>query len=289
MIVVKISDGLGNQLFQYAYARMLSTRTKQKVYLDNSDVNRISDRTMKEGKQVRLCDIREYQLNNFQITLPVINKELLYKIYHSPKSDLKFYAYCRNLHLSHTIYLKESMVNEEKFRFSRWQNYYITGYFFDKKHYETQCNLLRKELRLKEKIKIPKEVKKILTDRNTVSVHIRRGDFLKFRRDMSQSNYYNLALDYIKHKVHNPVLLIFSDDVNWVKDNMKFDFEHVVISGQGFSDCEELTLMSMCKNNIIANSTFSYWGAWLNEHKDKMVISPRGWNRKAIPDTWIQL
>lgn len=106
---------------------------------------------------------------------------------------------------------------------------------------------------------------------------------------MSGSDYYAKAMAYVKEKISNPYLLVFSDDIEWVEENVDFQLEHQIISGQGYSDREELELMSMCRNHIIANSTFSYWGAWLDPNREKVVVSPRGWRPKIIPDTWVQL
>lgn len=289
MIVVKISDGLGNQIFQYAYARWLQNWTRQKIYLDISDINRMADRLSDAKKKLELCDMREYQLNNLRITLPVINQKITSKILQKKNKGNKFWNYCRELQLLPVVYVNESMCKENGFRFSQWQNYYVEGFFFDKKYYEKEPEILRHELNLKKKIAISDELQGILLDRNTVSLHVRRGDFLRFGRNMSGSDYYTKAMYYIKDKIDNPFLLIFSDDIEWVERNMDFELEHRMISGQGYSDCEELILMSMCRNNIIANSTFSYWGAWLNPNREKIVVSLRGWRPKIIPDTWVQL
>lgn len=289
MIVVKISDGLGNQLFQYAYARALKRKVKQKVFLDISDINRIADRESEAGKLTRLCDMREYQLNKFEITLPVIDERGFSEKFKKEYNNNKFLSYCRELRLTPVVYLKESLYSENCFRFSRWQNYYVEGFFFDQKYYQQESEILRKEFELKKKIIIPERLQNILTNRNTVSLHIRRGDFLKVGRNISEGDYYIKAVRYIQSRVKNPYLFIFSDDLEWVKSNMKFDMEYLLIGEYGFSDCEELTLMSMCKNNIIANSTFSYWGAWLNSNEEKIVIAPRGWRQKIIPNSWVWL
>lgn len=289
MIVVKISDGLGNQMFQYAYARALKKKVKQSVYLDISDINRIPYRESEAGKLTRLCDMREYRLNQFQITLPVIDKSKISEIFKREYGGNKFIGYCRELRLTPAVYLDESAYGESCFRFSKWQNYYVEGFFFDKKHYEHNSGILSQEFQLKRRIKIPEKIQDILASRNTVSLHIRKGDFLKLGHDISGSDYYIRAMEYIQDKIENPFLLVFSDDIAWVKDNMKFMLDYLVISGQGYSDCEELILMSMCKNNIIANSTFSYWGAWLNPNEEKIVIAPRGWRQKIIPNTWVLL
>lgn len=289
MIVVKITDGLGNQLFQYAFARVLKTRVRQEVYLDISDINKKKEKDFKIREWMSLCDVREFQLDNFMITLPLIDEKELAKKYKRKEYTSKFLNYCREFYLLPSVYLNEGLYNENRFRFLMWHNYYIKGAFFDKKYYENETDILMDELKLKKTIAIPDGMKYILANRNTVSLHIRRGDFLNVGRDMSKSGYYFKALDYIKHEVKDPFLLIFSDDIEWVENNMNFDMEYMTISGRGFTDCEELTLMSMCRNHIMANSTFSYWGAWLNPNKDKIVTLPRGWGMKVIPNTWVQL
>lgn len=289
MIVVKITDGLGNQLFQYAFARALKTRVRQEVYLDISDINLRKEKDSKRIEWMSLCGDREFQLNNFMITLPLIDEKKLAKKYKQKEYTSKFLNYCREFYLLPTVYLNEPLYNEYNFRLSAWHNYYIRGGFFDKKYYENETDILMEEFKLKETIAMPDDIKCILDNRNTVSLHIRRGDFLNVGRDISRSDYYVKALAYMKDKVRDPFLMIFSDDIEWVNNNMNFDLEYMTISGRGFSDCEELILMSMCRNHIMANSTFSYWGAWLNPNKDKIVTLPRGWRAKAIPDTWVQL
>lgn len=286
-IVVKITDGLGNQMFQYAYARTLQTSVYQNVYLDISDINNFRNEYALKTGWVDLCDKRDYQLDNFRITLPVIDVNVLQTLKKKGRSKNRFLRYCEELRLLPTVYLSESECRESGIRYTRFQNYYIEGNFFDKSYYVSKDNILRQEFRLKEKLNVPDRINCILKNRNTVSIHIRRGDFLKVGRNISEGDYYLRAMDYIKNKIKSPFLFVFSDDVEWVKQNMKFDLEHFFVSGLGFSDCEELMLMSMCKNNIIANSTFSYWGAWLNCNKHKIVIVPRGWRQKIIPNSWV--
>lgn len=289
MIVVKITDGVGNQIFQYAYARMLQAKTCQKVYMDISDINNLRNDKARKTGWTELCDKREFQLDNFSVTLPIISTKWLSKINKKIDKKSKFLNYCKELRLLPIVYLKEADCKENGIKYNKYQNYYVEGNFFDKSYYENSRDLLMQELQLKEKLCIPDKINQILKNRSTISIHIRRGDFLRVGRNISEGDYYNRAVRYIEDRIRDPFLLIFSDDTEWVKNNMNFDLEYMMISGQGFSDCEELALMSMCRNNIIANSTFSYWGAWLNPNKEKIVISPRGWRQKIIPDTWVQL
>jgi hypothetical protein len=289
LIVIKITDGLGNQMFQYAYARALQIKLSQKIYLDISDINNLQNEQARKSGWVELCDKREYQLDRFMIALPVICTEKLPKRNMEAYKKNKFLRYCEELRLMPTVFLKERDCREKGMRYKKYQHYYVEGSFFDKSYYEDIGSILRQDFQLKKGLCIPDEIDQILKNRNTVSIHIRRGDFLRVGRDMSTDDYYNEAIRYMKDKIRAPFLFIFSDDITWVQNNMKFDLDHMIISGQGFTDSEEIALMSMCKNNIIANSTFSYWGAWLNFNKDKIVISPRGWRQKIIPDTWVQL
>lgn len=124
-------------------------------------------------------------------------------------------------------------------------------------------------------------------------MHIRRGDYL-----VSPGHYINLDVEYYKNAlkyIDNPgSILIFSDDISWCKDNFKGD-KYIFIENE--KDYIDIYLMSLCNNNIIANSTFSWWGAWLNTNPNKIVISPNKWFGPAkgkrhlndlIPKNWIQ-
>ena len=91
--------------------------------------------------------------------------------------------------------------------------------------------------------------------------------------------------EYIK----NPVYLVFSDDIKWVKEHIKIDARKIYVSEMNFSDFQELTIMRYCKHNIIANSTFSYWAAYLNNNPEKIVICPRRWKKGIIPKEWISV
>lgn len=274
-------------MFQYAYAKALKVKFLQKVFLDISDINNLRNEQARKRNWIDLCDKREYQLNNFLISLPVIDENKLPQNMNVMYNKNRFFRYCQELRLLPAVYLKEADCGEDGLRFTRYQSYYVEGSFFNKNHYKGIEGLLHQEFQLKKKLCMPDNISQILKERNTVSLHIRRGDFLKVGRNISEGDYYINAVNYMRSKVENPYLFIFSDDLEWVRNHLEFDMDYILISGQGFSDCEELTLMSMCKNNIIANSTFSYWGAWLNPNEKKIVIAPRGWRQKIIPDSWV--
>jgi len=140
-----------------------------------------------------------------------------------------------------------------------------------------------------------------IKEKNSVSLHIRRGDYLTMQKAIDTIgvcplDYYDKAIREITRKIKNPTFFIFSDDINWVKENLKTNSPTIFVSGGKLKDYEELILMSKCKHNIIANSSFSWWGAWLNNNPNKIVIAPKKWfkdtsknTRDLIPESWLKL
>jgi hypothetical protein len=127
------------------------------------------------------------------------------------------------------------------------------------------------------------EICKIIKSTNSVSVHIRRGDYIsnpKWRcshGDICNLDYYNKAIDHIKRHVESPQFIVFSDDIEWGKNNLIIDNAIYVNWNTGIDAYRDMQLMALCKHNIIVNSTFSWWGGWLNQNVDKIVIAPAKW------------
>lgn len=166
---------------------------------------------------------------------------------------------------------------------------YYYGYFFELEFYDDIRNILQKEFQLKKPVCLPTELYKVLRNDITVGIHIRRGDFIRLSRDISLKEYYPKALKKMGEYIKNPVYLVFSDDIKWVKEHIKIDARKIYVSEMNFSDFQELTIMRYCKHNIIANSTFSYWAAYLNNNPEKIVICPRRWKKGIIPKEWISV
>jgi len=144
-------------------------------------------------------------------------------------------------------------------------------------------------------IQIQKEIK----TKNSVSIHVRRGDYLnKGLKDIFGNvcnlDYYKKALDYIHQHVENPYFYIFSDDKQWIKENLNFPNSEIVDFNEGEDSWKDMYLMSQCKHNINANSTFSWWGAWLNKNPNKRVVVPEKFILSSelidiYPDNWIRI
>jgi hypothetical protein len=179
---------------------------------------------------------------------------------------------------------------------------YYDGYWQSEKYFKPVENELRNELKLI--LNLNCENAKLLDDisnSESVSMHIRRGDYItvknNFRRfAICSLEYYKQCMDLFVNKLNNPIFYVFSADVDWAKDNFKGDQFRFIVYNLDCPDID-LFLMSRCKNNIIANSSFSWWGAWLNQNNEKIVIAPKNWyngkiNDSAIdliPETWIRI
>jgi hypothetical protein len=147
------------------------------------------------------------------------------------------------------------------------------------------------------------EVAARIDSADSVSLHVRRGDYVAFKNvkaimgETTSSGYYDKAIAAIAGRIKNPTFFVFSDDIAWCKENIKIDFPVFYLDSEsaGAKDENHLELMSRCKHNIIANSTFSWWGAWLNRNPEKIIIAPEQWYRDGrpsdaiIPESWIKI
>jgi hypothetical protein len=289
MNIVKITYGLGNQMFQYAFARSMQIKTGKKVYLDNRYINtEYPDSISKSNYVSKKYGERKYELYNFNISLPIAEDNIL-----------KHWDYLWNTkNIKHDLCnFSENGVGVWRYRDERKGEIskesllptYYTGFFLKLNYYDEIKRILQKEFTLKNKITLPNELKKILREDNTVSIHIRRGDYLRLNRDISQKDYYGKALSVINNIIYKPTYLVFSDDIEWVRHNLHFEGKVIYVSNLGFQDYEEMMIMKHCKHNIIANSTFSYWAAYLNSNPNKIVICPKRWESNIILTDWIKV
>ncbi len=287
MILIQLSGGLGNQMFQYAFAKTLQLSHKNyEVCLDTSDFEN---------------GYRKFALHHFNITLPLITTDekkrfLQQKTFFNKIID-KFLPYYKRFYVEEKYYHFD--VNLLKVS----KNCFIKGYFQSEKYFKTYEADIRKEFHFKENPKGRNEqmLEIIRSTPNAVSIHIRRGDFVNHPLHALQDKDFPMkAIAMIKSKIDNFHLFVFSNDMPWVQQNLNFDIPFTIVDinneENGF---EDLRLMSSCKHHIIANSSFSWWGAWLNPNPNKIVIAPKKWvNSQAeyyknlediIPQNWIKI
>jgi hypothetical protein len=290
MKYVKFKGGLGNQLFQYVFLRRLQLLYNKDVKADFSYFNNIKKDNIRVPRifdfNVKLNIAQKEELNNiFKIKNINNTKSLIYK-------GKIFYE-----KLFNNKYFFEK--NREFIDINKILNYdYFDGYWQSWKYFLGIEEILRKEISIK--IKLNEDIintKEKIANENSVFIGIRRGDYLSSKKmknhyGETDLNYYKKAIDYIKNKVKNPKFYIFSNEIEWIKRNVDIDGE-VIYRDNYVSDSQELYLMSKCKHSIIGNSTFHWWGAWLNNNKGKIVIAPKRWFAdnspiEIIPDKWIK-
>ncbi len=288
MIIVKISDGLGNQLFQYAFGRKLALLRNISIKLDLS--------------WFKTNNAREYKLRQFNIVENFASDKELKKIKKYQKKNGKKYFLHNYFNSDSSIYIKQKqfpfdidMLNAKKYA-------YLDGYWQTPKYFNGIENILREEFTLKDEPSIQyKQIDSQIKASSSISLHVRRSDYLTLKRiseifGTCPPNYYHKAIQEMAKNNKNPTFFIFSDDIGWVRENIQINYPTVFVSNGKLKDYEELILMSKCEHNIIANSTFSWWGAWLNNNPNKVVIAPKKWFKETsksakdlIPESWMKL
>ena len=285
-IIVKLNGGLGNQMFQWALARMIEETTDMDVFLDMSYFNH------------RYA--RPFELNIFKLESKFVEDfwtKLRLDIIWSMRAILKWE---KTLGL---ILYSESKFNFDKNIHKIRANTFIEGFFQSELYFKCIEDQLREDF-LFVKISDDKnnKLKQEICSKNSISLHIRRGDYVQKKR--YKNVYANCSLDYYRRGVEHiaqqypePTIYVFSDDIPWVKMNLKLPYKVVYVShNTGAKSYEDMRLMSACKHNIIANSSFSWWGAWLNSNPEKIVIAPQKWfnddeiiQTDVIPEKWIRI
>ena len=281
--IVYLSGGLGNQMFQYAFAKSLQTNYNVKFEINTTFYYRIfKDQTP-----------REIGLNSFNLKFKDCRDNKLQRIILKIKEKLS------NSILSiNSTYYSENKVNHKNFNnLNLKKKNYFRGYWQNFKYFESIKNDLKKDFSLDHNLKHldPNTFKKI-TETNSVCVHVRRKDYLGTDLDVVDVNYYRNAFNKLKFKSKSLDLdfFIFSDDINWCNENLTFLPNSKFCS---FSMLNDFHLMSLCKHFIIPNSTFSWWAAYLsNNNNNKIIIIPTKWHKTNInllkdasPSNWIIL
>ncbi|SFH53637.1 Glycosyl transferase family 11 [Lachnospiraceae bacterium NLAE-zl-G231] len=275
-MIIKFQGGLGNQMFQYALYRKLQYLGKE-VYADIY--------TYLDGKEKK-----EFELYKFGINLRLAEKRYCERLSGISSNYIKKIRYM--LFPVHT-YLKETDLYYKKDIFDKL-NLYLNGYWQSEKYFFDIREVLIDEFKFPSmESELGEKYKNEILFTNSVSIHIRLGDYLDhpdIYGGICTRDYYYRAIEYIKKQIVNAHFYVFSNDIIAAKDmfqGTEFTFiECENIRQQGLRDLE---LMSLCKHNIIANSSYSWWGAWLNENREKCVIAPRKWlNDIKVEDIWCQ-
>lgn len=310
MIITRISNGLGNQLFQYAIGRRLSHQKGESLKFD---ISWFDHPTRHGGVH------REYKLHHFDIAgtvatdsevqdvvspLPIRIPVFLFgraveSGYLSPKTAANMFNYYFEVNSTpdttppswpHSRFFSPEMLEIEG-------DAYLHGYWQSPRYFESITKVIRKELTVAHKLDGQnREVANLIDGTNAVGIHIRRG--LKKYGTELPIDYYRNAIKQMDKIVDNPTYFIFSDTPKWSKEYIRFSTAGEIIHithNDGSTDYEDLRLLRMCDHHIIANSTFSWWGAWLGDSPEQVVLAPASWMGRAvgkvdqwdyIPDEW---
>ena len=292
MIIVKLIGGLGNQMFQYAAGCALANLHKTELKLDKS---------LLEIDPKGAYTKRDPELGIFSLATAFATKEESELFLTNANSKVYREAYRRFPFIFKKLYIAENSKSYLK-NFKKYgPNAYLDGFWQSEKYFEEVSDLIHKDFTFKnEPNEANREILEKIKNSKAVSLHVRRGDYISDKNNNSvhgtcSIEYYKQAVELLSKTSANLELFIFSDDIDWCKNNLNFNVPvHYVNHNKGKQSFEDMRLMSACKHNIIANSSFSWWGAWLNKNEKKQVISPKHWfrnesNPDIYPKNWIQL
>lgn len=272
---IVFSGGLGNQMFQYAFYLRLKHVYSLSLFLFDIEQTQGCHGGYELGKVFNVDagnKIKAYRL--LKKYLPAIVKE------------------------SHAISQKHSLeycpdVLKERYFNTRYEGFWQSEEFFRPIEKQIRHSFQFQETLISNKTK---EESLFLKNSNSVGVHVRRGDYLRHPDyyGLCSKEYYIRGIDFIRKHVENPSFVLFSDDMEWAMENIKCDYSHYVSWNTGADCWQDMYLMSCCRHNIIANSSFSWWGAWLNSNVGKIVIAPTPWfsycpDYNIAPSKWIRV
>ena len=283
MIITRLFGGAGNQLFQYAAGRMLADHLGTDLALDR--------RYMRIWDETRADCFPFYKNTRFLDDVPLPPSKF---------DGMLRYAAWRGFGRNPKFQRENGIAFNAQF-FDLPDHSYLHGYWQSERYFEHAKERLRADLRLTEPLDAANEamVAQIRATHAPVSVHVRRGDYLGDGGFAAcPPDYYSAAVDRLSQEIGQPLTcFVFSNDPDWARTHLDLGTETVVVDindeTKGHFD---MHLQSLCAHNIIANSTFSWWGAWLNDTLEKRVIAPKTWfapgkpgNPDICPPEWIRL
>ncbi len=291
MITVRLKGGMGNQMFQYALGMKLASVVGTDMDLD---LTALLDRSRKDIVP------RDFDLPIFKVEERfAVSPDLLRTVY-KPKSSLV------NKWMRRKAEKGKNHVKEKQFKYdaslvkNAKDNSLYEGWFQSYKYFDGIEGQVREAFSFKQGIlDYSKGLLDDIRSSNSVCLNVRRTDFLKVDNlNTTNLDYFLRGADYMLENVENPHFFIFSDDVEWCRENIKFDAPIQVVGhdhkGERFGNY--MQLMKACKNYIIPNSSFAWWAVWLNENKDKIVIAPKRWfndtsidTSDLIPADWLRM
>ena len=284
MIIVRLMGGLGNQMFQYAAGKRLALVRGVDLKLDLGLFERFPDRS--------------YELDAFQVENTIASRGEIRRLRYGgmPQWKLLTNGARRRAKESSPSFIKEKHFHFDESILCLGEEAYLDGYWQSERYFSDISHEIREIFSVRD---LPEKVQHMahrISSCQSVSMHVRRGDYVQDDRasDIFQSipiHYYERGANYFRQLLGQFEIFLFSDDLSWVRENISMEYRITFV--EGFSAVEDMLLMSMCRHNIIANSSFSWWAGWLNKHNDKTVVAPSNWfrtddldTRDLIPEGW---
>ena len=285
MKIIKLFGGLGNQMFQYAFYNYLLSKGYKNVYLD------------KNTKGINDHD-------DFRLMIPFI--KVNNGMFVSKHISRLLFIVCILIRKLFKINLiaSDSDSDSNNIRNLNTNKVFYIGYWQNKFFIEN----VSADLRIKFTFKpitdnINKYILNIIKENESVSIHVRRGDYFTDEKvriihgDICTVKYYNNAIQRIKSIIENPTFFVFSDDISWAKANLKLEHAYFIDWNIKNNSYIDMQLMSNCKHNIIANSSFSWWAAWINDNPQKTIVAPDIWTNETfsvlsesiLPSEWFKI
>ena len=279
-------------MFQYAVGRALSLARQQPLLLDVSDFASYNLHQGFELQRVFNCPVAVASAEDMQSILGWQSNKLI-----KPRLACPRWAALR----------RRSFVVEPHFQYWAGIQYvpasvYLMGYWQSERYFQDISDIIRADFSFKLPLNEKNaEIAENISQVNAVSLHIRRGDYIQnpVTHAVYEScgfDYYSSAIQFIANTIEQPYFFIFSDDIAWVKENFVIPFAcQYITNNQNMESYNDMRLMSLCQHHIIANSSFSWWGAWLNSKPNKIMIAPKKWfaddknTSDLLPESWIKL
>lgn len=292
MIITQVIGGLGNQMFQYAAGRAVSLKNGTTLALD---ISGFESYELHQGFELQRVFKTPFQIaskEDVRRTLSWQFPSMIRRII----SRKSFAGFCSQRFVVEPHFQYWAGINDSP------MDCYLSGYWQSEKYFDDVASQIRDDFTFKSPLEgINVDLSEQIRSVNAVSLHVRRGDYVNNPKTtathgLCSIDYYMSAIRYVAERVETPCFFIFSDDISWVKDNLKINFPcQYVAHNLGSESYNDMRLMSLCKHHIIANSSFSWWGAWLNSSAEKIVVTPKRWfaiEKDAfdlIPKNWVRL
>lgn len=291
MIVTVLKGGLGNQMFCYAAARRLAHKRGTKLFMDLSWFELADQVDTKRVYELDCFNLEQKFIKRSDFVIANSDSSLKIKAYRLTKGLLKPRL---NPYIEKTHEFDKQVLNLP-------DNTFLEGFWQNENYFKDIRKILLSDFYLNNSpTDKNNEALKQISDTTAISLHIRRGDYAANKETnafhgLMGVDYYKKAVEIIAKKVNDPHFFVFSDEPAWCKKNLKLSFPATYISGNK-AGYEDLRLMISCRHHITANSSFSWWGAWLDPRTDKIVISPKRWfsdpamvKAEIVPDQWIKI